>query len=313
MIKVLHIYPKNDPLTARYVHLLMEKIPSEATDDVKAFKKMCEEWQPDIIHQYGQVDVQPNQHYRWVVSPFGEMLPGYDTYYAVIARSHLEAERLSDAGATYVETVLNPLVTKTTTFDETAQKLNIIYQKVMNSDPLALMDEETLQALPVILKAAICGDKRWVSSKLPIPSSVQHRLLDIYATLEGIYPLLAEGYRILGMALPAHEAFDCYLPAGYTVPKTISGHILEMMTDIRENGLSLRRLADVYIALLNPNMDEDRLLAELDKNNVKSLFTSVLQILSEQLIIDEGYMPCPPINNAETRRLRQQLQNRLRL
>ena len=102
MIKVLHVYPKNDSLTARFIHLLMDKIESKATDNADEFKRLCREWQPDIIHQHGSVDVKWQADARWVVSPNG-LRSTFDDYYAVVARSPLEAETLRALGAKRIE------------------------------------------------------------------------------------------------------------------------------------------------------------------------------------------------------------------
>lgn len=312
MIKILHVYPKNEPLTARYVHLLMDKIESKATDNAAEFKAICQEWQPDIIHQHGSVDIKWQGDYRWVISPNGLQSP-FTSYYAVIARSPLEAEHLREAGVLRVETVMNPLITKQVDFTTTAEQLMRIYRKVMNSDPLDLMDDDTREALPVILKAGICGDKRWVEQKLPIPS-VQTRLLYIYASLEGILPLLKEGMRVLEMGELNDEAFECYLPQNYTIPSTMKGSsILRLTEDIQKYGISMCRLVDIYKALMDENHDDNKLNEILKENEATALFSSILQLISEVLLLDEGYMPCPPVDNAETRKLRLNLQNRLRL
>lgn len=312
MIKVLHIYQKNDSLTARYVHLMMDRIESKATDDTDEFKQLCREWQPDIIHQYGSVDVKHQGNSRWVVSPNG-LLSAFDTYYAVIARSPIEAENLSKAGAKRIETIRNPLITKQVDFDETVRKTLHIYQKVMNSDPLSLMDEATKTALHVILKVAICGDKRWVEPYLPIPT-IQTRLLYLYASLEGVLPLLYDGMKILGLEQPAREVFECYLPENYKTPSAMSGSsIVNMLGDIQKNGISLRCLADIYSALIADTHDDDTLNSALEENGYKSLFSSVLRILQEQFYIDDGYLPSPPTDNTETHHLRTNLQNHLRL
>lgn len=312
MIKILHVYPKNEPLTARYVHLLMDKIKSKATDNAAEFKAICQEWQPDIIHQHGSVDIKWQGDYRWVISPNGLQSP-FTSYYAVIARSPLEAEHLREAGVLRVETVMNPLITKQVDFTTTAEQLMRIYRKVMNSDPLDLMDDDTREALPVILKAGICGDKRWVEQNLPIPS-VQTRLLYIYASLEGVLPILKEGMRVLEMEEINDEAFECYLPQDYAIPSTMKGaSILHLNEDIQKYGVSLCRLVDIYRALMDDSLDDNKLNESLKENEANTLFSSILKLISEVLLLDEGYMPCLPADNAETRKLRQNLQNHLRL
>ena len=313
MIKVLHVYPKNDSLTARFVHLLMDKIESKATDNATEFKRICQEWQPDIIHQHGSVDMKWQADARWVVSP-GGLQSSFENYYAVIARSPLEAESLRALDTKRIEIIMNPLVTKQVDIDETARKIMKVYHKVMNSNPLDLMDEATKDALPVILKAAIHGDKRWVEQENPIPSISQPRLLSIYASLEGISTLLEKGMSVLGMELPTRESFECYLPENYAIPSSITGeNIINMLDDIQRNGITLIRLINIYKALISDSHDDEKLLQLIEKNEYNALFVSVLQLIKEQLHLNEGFYPCPPEDNSYTRRLREDLQNHLRL
>lgn len=313
MIKVLHVYPKNDSLTARFVHLLMDKIESKATDNAVDFKRLCQEWQPDIIHQHGSLDMKWHADARWIVSPNG-LQASFDDYYAVIARSPLEAETLRGLGAKRIEVIMNPLVTKQVDIDETALKIMQIYRKTMNSNPLGLMDEATKEVLPIILKAGIHGDKRWVEQEIPIPSIPQPRLLYIYASLEGINNLLEKGMSVLGMDLPSHESFECYLPENYTIPSGLTGtNIINMLDDIQRNGITLIRLVNIYNALTSDSHDDEKLLQLVERHDYINLFVSVLQIIKEQLHLDEGFFPCPPEDNSNTRKLRDNLQNHLRL
>lgn len=312
MIKVLHIYPKNDSIMARYIHLLMEKYPAKATDDAAEFVKMCKEWQPDIVHQHQGALLSHKGNYRLVVSPCGE--PMNETgYYAVIARSPLEADALQQKGIKRIEIVRNPLITKTTNFDETAKKMAYVYQKVMDSNPLPLMNTETRQALAVILKAAITGDKRWTDQKLPI-SSIQFRLLYIYAQLEGVLPLVEKGLKVMEASPPPYEQTASYLPDNYKKPESIVGRsIPEMLADIQEKGLSLLRICDMYQALMDEHLDEEKILEKIEEKKYYVLFSRILQILKEEVYLNEGFMPCLPTDDTGTRRLRQQLINHLRL
>ena len=63
MIKVLHYYPKEDAITARCITLLTEtmsqRVESEIADSTIVFKKKCKTWHPDIVHIYGDLNVQP--------------------------------------------------------------------------------------------------------------------------------------------------------------------------------------------------------------------------------------------------------------
>ena len=316
MIKVLHIYPKDDHSTARYVALLSKALPdsfeSKCSDDLASLKKMCRDWQPDIVHQYGALSVDVPG--RRVVSPCGNTFDNQKSYYAVIARSPLEAESLNTQGITRVEIIRNPLVTKTTNFDETAQKITYVYQKVMDSNPLPLMDEETRTLLFQLLKVAVLGDKRWVPGFTFSPDTVNFRLLLHYASLEGVLPLIQKGLSILRIDAPEYKKIACYLPEAYVLPKSMSGQdIIDMVKDVQRNGLSLLRLVNLFEALHHPDINEDQLLNNLESEELLSLFSSILSILKELLSLEDGFMPCESVDNSETRRLRNNITNHLQL
>ena len=315
MMKVLHIVSKDDSLTTHYVSTInkymSQQIESVLVDSTAAYRKVCKSWTPDIIHQYGSAEVQGSA-FRRVISPNGLPVSG-KSYYAIVARSPIEAERLGKEGVKRIEIVRNPMITKTTNFDETARKMLYVYQKVMDSNPLPLMNDETKTALSVLLKVGVCKDKRWITRKLAIPS-VNFRLLYIYAKQEGVLPIIERGIKFLEIDAPPRENISSYLPPDYKNPVSMTGKAIdEMVKDIRVNGLSLLRMADLYEALLDDRLNEDNLVETLEQDNNKLLFSSILTIMSEQLLLDEGFMPCPPIENRETKQLRQNLLNHLRL
>jgi len=338
MLKVLHTYTKDDRQTARYLSLLtnaMQGRTEMAVCDEKAdFQRLCAEMKPDIIHQHGQQAMSRPAGSRYVITANGFLSLGCDAhnYYAVIARSQIEANRLK---MPRTEIIRNPLVTKTTDFDETAEKLMHVYRKVMDSHPLELLDTPVRHLLAAALKVGLLGDSRWVSAfSTPLPpdsaaampreanaslafeplSERSSHLLHIYVTLEGVADIVNEGLRLLHQPLLPADVIDNYLPEGYTRPVSMrGGSMMEMLTDISQNGLSLLRLSDMLLTLYDPHSDEHELLQKLESLNFKPLFQSILQILHEQLLLDEGYMPCPPVDNRRTEHLRNLLFNHLKL
>lgn len=316
MIKVLHIYPKGQPLIARYVRLLTEAVGPQmdlrTVEQSAEAQVMCNEWKPDIVHFHGDTSMRKGE-FRRIVSPCG-MDVNIDECYTIIARSTIEAEHFKELGAKHIEVVLNPLITKTTDFTEAARRTVTIYQKVMDSDPLALMSEDTKRLLASSLKAAICKDRRWAGDISDLPGDANFRLLYIYASLEGVLPLVENGLRLLDIDAPAREQTESYLPEDYRSPESMAFKSLsEQLLDIQVNGPSLLRLTEIHQGLLNPRLNEDLLCKELDEKGMLPLFASVLQLLSEQTLLDEGFCPCPPADNSETSRLRTKLQKHLKL
>ncbi|MBQ3632409.1 MAG: hypothetical protein II949_14440 [Prevotella sp.] len=320
MLTVLHIHPKDVPMTTRYLSLLSDAmrhhVRSITCDEKADFQRLCAEFRPDIVHQHGAAPFSLPSTVRRVVSPNGSTAVATDGmgYYAIVARSKIEAQRLQ---LPRTEVILNPLITKTTTFDETAEKMVRVYKRVMDSNPLPLMDEDTRRLLAAVLKVGILGDQRWLTT--PLALDVQYapaalRLIQIYSEFEGVSAIADEGLRILGISAPRREAVDCYLPEGFTPPTSMRGRtVVDMLNDVSQNGLSLLRLTDLSRALHDEHLNESELLLQLEQNNLTPLFKSIIQLLSEQLLLDEGFMPCAPADNRQTQNLRTLLTNHLRI
>lgn len=333
MLKILHTYPKGDTLTARYLSLLSDAMRGRvecATCDEKAdFRRLYEELKPDIVHQHGPTTVTTPANCRRVITANGAAATAITTdshaYYAVIARSQIEARRLK---LPRTEVILNPLITKTTTFEEAAAKTLHVYRRVMDSNPLEQLDADSRHLLATALKVGLLGDKRWASLIAPLDSAAslsasEYKVrslvlpsptLHIYAELEGVGSIFDEGLRLLDIAPATKAPIDNYLPEGYTPPVSMRGRtIVEMVRDISQGHLSLLRLTDLLAELYDPHLNEHELLEQLENNELKPLFQSLLQLLSEQLLLDEGFMPCSPVDNSQTQQLRTLLLTHLKL
>lgn len=313
MINIVHVYTKNDSMIANYVSMLSKAMKETAdirsTDDLMTFKQICTESKPDIVHLHGNIRV-PQGNYRLVLTPHGKTVDN-GNYYVVIARSKMEASRTDFPR---VEIVRNPILTKTTNIDETARNMLRIYQKVMDTNVLQLMNGDTRQALRVLLKAGICGDRQWVE-KQPMPEP-DWRLLSIYAYFEQVSPIVRRGANVLGIDMPdiSVSRSTSYLPKSYRpLTEKPDSNVIGLLHDIQSERLTLLRLTEIDELLRREDMDEEKLLIELEEENLKPLFGCLLQILSEQTLFDEGFMPCAPVDNQETQRLRTQLASHMNL
>lgn len=314
MIKIIHVYAKNDSMAANYVSMLTkamkETTDMRSADDLVTFRQMCSESMPDIVHLHGTMRV-PQGNYRLVLTAHGHPVDETN-YYVVIARSKMEAARTEFPR---VEIVKNPLITKTTTIDETAKNMLRIYQKVMDTNVIQLMNADTREALRMLLKAGICGDKQWVEKQMPLPQP-DWRLLSIYAYFEQVSPIVRRGAQVLGIPMPdiSVSPSTSYLPKGYhPLEEKPDSTVIALLHDIQAGQVTLLRFTEIDEALRREDMDEEKLLIELEDEKLKPLFSCVLQILSEQTLLDEGFMPCTPVDNQETQRLRTQLSRHMNL
>ena len=309
MMKILHVYDENDSMAAHYVAMLSkvagDKADMHVASNVKECKSKCDELHPDILHLHGQPTFELPPGFRLVVTPHGETL-GPINAFVFIARSQMERNSLAEQ-FTRIETVRNPLITRTITPESCATMILAIYQRVMDSSVFELMNSATRQALAMMLAAAIGGDRRWVdeqklSELLP---QVNFRQLYIYAEHEGVLTIVERALRMLDISAPSYEPVSCYLPADFHQPQPMAGRsIVSMLEDISQDGPSLLRLAEIDDALHKDNLDEGELLERLDEDNLRPYFASVLQLIAEQCLLTEGFMPCEPVDNRETQQLR---------
>ena len=296
-----------------YVNLLMQNIPAGvecvSADNSPAVSRALRDFQPDIIHRHGMTPGEVSSKARLVVSPHGEAV-GTNGAYVVIARSPYE---LASIAAEHKELVRNPLITKTISFAEAAADIAAVYRRVMDSNPAELLNADTRHLLAVLLKAGLSGDKRWVDA-VGNGQTFDFRHLLIYASLEGVLPIVLRGFDVLGVAPPQTPVVDCYLPKGYSKPEAMPGAtVTELLHDINSHGINLLRLAELTKALHSDNLDEDELMRQTEEKKQLPLLQSALQVLSEQTLLTEGFMPCRPADNALTQRLRSELAGRLKI
>lgn len=311
-MNILHVYDDGDSMATHYVGMLSAAVGNAAimrsATTQGAFKRMADELHPDIIHVHGAPNFSFPPGSRLVVTPHGQPLLQTRAY-VVVARSETERDSLA-LKHERLEIVRNPIITRTTTPDICARQMLRIYQRIMDSNVLPLMNVETRHLLSTLLAVSCYGSSQWADTPTTL-SSVNFRQLYIYAFFEGVLPLVQEGLRILGIEAPAKEPSESYLPANFKQPEPIgSSDLMALITDIRQNGPSLLRLAEVAKALHNDDLDERSLLGQLNAQSQQPFFASILQLLSEQLLLTEGFMPCQPADDHDAQLLRLSLTRR---
>lgn len=315
MIRILHVYDGNDMLSASYVDMLTEAMGDKAVMHVatnaKDCKARCAGQHYHIIHLHAQPAFELPAGHRLVVTPHGHP-QGPINAFVVVARSQMEHNQLAEQFPR-IEIVRNPLITRTTTPAACAQQMLAIYQRVMDSSVYELMNDATRQLLPMLLSAAIGGDSRWVDSTAlqQLLPQVNFRQLYLYAEHEAVLAHVEEGIRLLNISAPAYEPVSCYLPTGFRQPQPLSGSsIATMLEDISRNGPSLLRLVEISEALHHDGLNEEQLLERVDDDKMLPFLAAVLQLLAEQTLLTEGFMPCPPTQSRETQQLRDMLLSR---
>lgn len=341
---ILHIYDENDAMAGRYVEMLMQATQAllnesslfdepcvmYACTNAKECRQLTEEHHPDILHLHGaSAPFTLPAGLRLVVTPHGDVL-GPVRAYVVVARSPHEAESLQRQFPR-VETVRNPLITRTITADTCARQMAAIYRRVMNSDVLPLMDTETHRLLTAALVVATYGDTRWLPSTYHFSAeNANFRQLYLYATNEGVLPLVLQGLKMLAISYPAINlpptggieggSFPTglteggYLPPDFRLPQPMPvATATELVAHIADEGPSLLRLSELARVLHGDNINEENLLQQLEESGHLPLFAALLSLLAEHLLLTEGFMPCAPAEGPTAQQLRTLLAKRQEL
>jgi hypothetical protein len=65
--------------------------------------------------------------------------------------------------------------------------------------------------------------------------------------------------------------------------------------------------------LYRDNVNDDQLAEALEEANLTKRVARLIQVLKEQVLLDEGYMPIDPLDDKQTDVLRNNLKNHLKI
>lgn len=340
-MKILHLYPENNALIAAHVAMLRER--------EEPFSGL-----PDIVHVHGcwsyKVVRQAMHHHREgariVMTPHGGLEPWVvnerrlteklsktllwqrrmvESAYVLIAQGPMEAEALSQLGWNpRMESIRNAVVTNSITPEAMRQQTFEVYRKVMDSNTVELMGDDTRRMLTLLLKAGITGDRRWLVDKsdpsqlLVPPSSLSEtawRQLLVYADHENVRTVIDRGLHVLGIRAPYIETahVKSYLPTSYQLPKVENRHVVGIVSEMHHGPLTLRQLVELDRALRRNDCDDEQIVDALTEKRLIRYFRHILQLLVELIQTDEGFLPANPINDSYTVSLRRRLLTHLRI
>ena len=196
---------------------------------------------------------------------------------------------------------------------------------MQDSNTLEKMDANTLAALKAIIKVGIMGDKRWVDTSTIDPRLINWRHLMVYAEHENIVNYTDYGIRLLNLSAPLIDTqkIAAFFPKSYTRPKPIKEIVGDYQGD--QTDYLLRIIRQVIKAptllgameltreLYRDNVDDDQLAEKLEDAGLTKSAARLIQVLSEFVMLDEGYMPIDPIDDKLTDKLRNHLKNHLKI
>ena len=246
--------------------------------------------------------------------------------YAVITLGKLETSNFTKYGFNpRIEEIHNSVYTNTITPAEMAAQTFAVYQKVMDSNTREKMDSHTLSALKVIIKTSIMGDKRWVENEPLDPRLINWRHLLLYAEHENIVNYTDYGIRLLGLSAPLFDTqkIAAYFPKNYVRPKPIKEIVGDYQGD--ETDFLMRIIRQLLKAptllgcieltreLYRDNVNDDLLAEKLEDAGLTKSAARLIQVLNEELLLDEGFMPIDPLDDKQTDKLRNNLKNHLKI
>ena len=246
--------------------------------------------------------------------------------YAVISFGKVETSSFKELGWNpRIEEIRNAVITNTITPTDMAAQTFAVYQKVQDSNTLEKMDANTLAALKAIIKVGIMGDKRWVDTTTVDPRLINWRHLMVYAEHENIVNYTDYGIRILGLSAPLIDTqkIAAFFPKSYTRPKPIKEVVGDYQGDQTDYLIRIIRYVlktptllgamELTRELYRDNVDDDQLAEKLEDAGLTKSAARLIQVLSEFVMLDEGYMPIDPIDDKLTEKLRNNLKNHLKI
>lgn len=325
----------------------------QAVNNLADFKSVCKSFRPDIVHchgcwQYGIVNAgnfARRQSARIVLSPHGQLEPWVfeekplqekihktalwqkpfvEKAYTLIAFGKMEQQYLAQLKWNpRIEVIHNAVITNSTTRELMCSQTFSVYQKVLDSNVLEQMDEATRQLMATIIKAGILGDKRWTEPSMP--STVDWRRMLIYAEHQNIRNYVDYGINILGFSTLTLDTghLPAYFPESYQRPQSIkkligeykgdeTDYLVRMIRQIEKQPLLLH-LIELTRELYRDTVNDDLLQEALEEKGLTKYAARLMQVLHEQTLLDEGYMPVEPLDDRGTRKIRESITNHLKI
>lgn len=365
-MRILHYYEDKDTMISQHVKLLTDNMGMDAENyiatETEQAKTLLRGGHNDILHLHGCwrnssrsiVNLALRQGARLVLTPHGQLEPwireeGYwkeklpkqliyqrdivQKAYAVIIQGRMEQEclnRLKWNPRTVI--IRNAVVTHSITAKDMARKTLDVYQKVLDSNPLERMSNETRQTLLAMIIAGTTGDRRWIPEDMAVSplSGDDWRLLLCYGHQEQITDTLQRGIRILELEVPAIdvEHIDYFLPERYVETKSIqqsignefpyeNDRLLATFKVLRKweaaHELSIKHLIELNHELREHGCEEEELAEELKVRHLWKMVSRLMQVAAELTGLTEGFMPVAPTDDRLTRKMRREIENHLKI
>ena len=238
-----------------------------------------------------------------------------------------------------IDVVGNSVLNSSLNDDEMAQQTISFYRKVLATRYQFLMTAMEKDAIPSLLHAGLAQETTHniLSSdhllNLRSLNPEQWKRIFLYADDEGVrdivdncikrlqlnapnidtatiqrFPLLSpkeissvDTQKLMGNQPLTRQRLNDYSNEEDITIKKIATIIANTRQIERKHKLSMRLLADLYIAIKYNDYDEDRLADVLRHLHLFRYSRRLIQLLSEKILLKEGFMPFPPYNDRKVK------------
>ena len=262
--------------------------------------------------------------------------------FAVVVMGRMEEECMKRLGWNVrIEVVKNSMITDTITEKEMAIRMLYLYNKVMDSHTLSLLNGDERNAFAALLKAGVTHDQRWLTddekASVSSLSPLAWRRIKIHAFHTSISDTIADAEATLNIshAEIKPEAIPCYLPLAdkrrglFTkelkpLPAVIADDkgyhtdsLCKFMKILQKHAatgqLTLKDIVETAKQMRRALIDEMAFSEEMKIKGLDDFVSSIMQILSDYTSMEEGFMLAPPKNNSHTKKLASMIDNELQI
>ncbi|MDO4310119.1 MAG: glycosyltransferase [Prevotella sp.] len=364
-MKILHFHTGTDSMITQYVTMLADAMKEYAevyaASTLISFRKQLHKHHPDIVHIHGCWSFQTaaaaytatSKHVRIVFTPHGQLelwvmkqdywkekLPKTLAFqrrvvswaYAVIAMGRMEENNLKRMKwNTRIETVRNPLVTDSITVAEAGTLIFAIYQKVMDTNVLQLMDKTTAGAIRPLIKAGLTGDHLWLSDTeyniFRNPEDISWHKIMVYSAQENILETIRRGISALGINVTdfSPETIPHYLPDNFIPSHPISAidsndankRMVAMIEQARKYAstgrLTIYNMVELTSALLRNDINDDKVKEQLSDKSLLKFAGRLMKAAADMTGLDEGFMPVKAIDDKKTNKIKSTINKHLEI
>ncbi len=260
--------------------------------------------------------------------------------FSIIVMGRMEEDCMKRLGwNTRIEVVRNSMITETITAKEMAIQVLYIYNKVMDSYTFSLLDDDERMAFAALIKAGITNDHRWLTddekagvSRL---SPITWRRIMMHAYHTSIYDTIVDAIDTL--CIPNVDVkvkeISCYLPKTEKrrglfnkETKPLPAVIADEKGDYTDSfckfvktlhkhasigQLSIKDIVETARQMRRVSIDEKVFNEEMKIRGLDKFVGSLMQIMRDYTLMEEGFMLMPPKNDRRTKRLSKMIDEEL--